>query len=52
MIEQHDNGPHLPSTILHDVFQVVALAWAMFRAWSTSTALFNHLKNKLKRNTK
>jgi hypothetical protein len=54
MIDQHDNGngPALPSTILHDVFQGIALAWAMFRVWATSTALFNHLKRKLTRKAK
>lgn len=54
MIDQHDNGngPQLPSTFIRDAYQVLALAWAMFRVYTTSSALYQRLKRKFKRNPK
>jgi hypothetical protein len=51
-MEQHDNGPVLPSTFIRDAYQVLALAWAMARVYTTSSALYQRLKQTLKRITK
>lgn len=53
-MEQHDNGtgPVLPSSFIRDAFNVASLAWALFRAWTATSALVYHLKRKFKRNPK
>jgi hypothetical protein len=53
MIDQHGSqGPQLPSSFIRDAFNVISLAYAMFRAWIATSALVYHLKRKFKRNPK
>jgi hypothetical protein len=41
-----NSGAVLPSTLIREAFQVLALAWSMFRTWMAATALFEHLKRR------
>lgn len=46
MIDRNDSGPALPSSIIRDAISLIGPAWAMFRSYTASGALFEQLERK------